>query len=64
MADVLVENHGSIFVFQPMTQAAWNWVNEYVVNEETQFWGGGLVVEPRYVLDLSAGMREAGLEVE
>jgi hypothetical protein len=64
MADVLVENHGSIFVFQAMTAVARDWIDENVVNEETQFWGGGLVVEPRYVLDLTAGMREAGLEVE
>jgi hypothetical protein len=38
------------------------WVEDNVAGE-AQFFGNALVVEPRYVADLVAGMREAGLEV-
>lgn len=61
MVDVQIENHGSILVFQPMTDFAWDWLDEHV-SEDAQYWGG-LVVEPRYAEDLVVGMRESGLEV-
>jgi hypothetical protein len=34
-----------------------------VDNSETQFWAGGIVVEPRYVPDTLEGIRNDGLVV-
>ena len=60
--DVHVVNHGSIVLCHLYTPAAAQWVEENV-SSEAQFFGMALVVEPRYVAALIAGMREAGLEV-
>jgi hypothetical protein len=63
MADVTIENHGTIFLFRLNTDAAEEWVNTYV-QDDAQFWGGALVVEYRYAGGLAAGMEADGLEVE
>ena len=60
--DVHVINHHSIVLFHLNTPEASAWVEENV-SGEAQFFGTALVVEPRYVAALIAGMREAGLEV-
>jgi hypothetical protein len=60
--DVHVVNHHSIVLFHLNTPEAAQWVEENVAGE-AQFFGPALVVEPRYVAALVAGMREAGLEV-
>lgn len=57
--DVLVENHGSIFVFQPLTQAGRDWIAENI--PEPVWFGGGLCVEHRYAGDIAAGMQADGL---
>jgi len=61
--DVLVYNHGSIFTVVPYTTVACEWVEEHVQNEETQWWGGGFCVEPRYLENLLHGMAEDGLRI-
>jgi len=61
-ADVHVVNHHSIVLFHLNTPEASAWV-EANVTGEAQFFGAALVVEPRYVADLIAGMHEDGLEV-
>ena len=61
-SDVCIENHGSLFVFQPLTPAAQAGIEENV-SEESTWWAGGLVVEPRYAGDLAAGMLADGLRV-
>jgi hypothetical protein len=60
--DVCVVNHLSIVLFHLNTPEASEWVEENV-SREAQFFGAALVVEPRYVEALVAGMRAAGLEV-
>jgi len=60
--DVHIVNHGSIILCHLYTPEASAWVEENVAGE-AQFFGTALVVEPRYLADLIAGMREAGLEV-
>ena len=60
--DVHVVNHHSIVLFHLNTPEASRWVEENVTHE-AQFFGTALVVEPRYVAALVAGMREDGLEV-
>jgi hypothetical protein len=61
-SDVRIENHGSLFIFQPLTPAAQAWIEDNVSDEST-WWGGGLIVEPRYARDLAAGMLANGLRV-
>jgi len=61
-ADVHIVDHRSIVLFHLNTTEASAWVEENLSNE-AQFFGTALVVEPRYVADLIAGMRETGLEV-
>jgi hypothetical protein len=63
MPDALLENHFSIFLVRPLTAAASDWI-ETNVSEDRQYFGNSLVVEPRYVVDLVEGMREAGLAVQ
>ncbi len=49
--DFLVENHGSIFLLRPRTPRA------------RQTWGDATIVEHRYIRDVVAGARTAGLVV-
>jgi hypothetical protein len=60
LADVLVRNEGSIFLFTPTTPAAREWISENV-QPNTQWFGASLVVEHRYAADLAVGMRADGL---
>lgn len=66
MADISVENHGSIFLLCPLTTYGADWIEQNIlnVNEEAQTFGGALVVEPRYLENIVLGMRADGLEVK
>ena len=61
--DVLVSNHGSIFTFALLTDAAKDWVGEHV-DPDAQYFGGALVVEHRFAQDLADGMQGDGLQVQ
>jgi hypothetical protein len=52
-----VENHGSIFLVQPLTADVRDWLDS---NTEGMWYGGALVVEHRYIEALVAGMVEEG----
>jgi hypothetical protein len=60
--DIQVENHGTLFLLRPLTEAGQTWLEEHTVGE-TQWFGGALAVEPRYVLDIVLGAQDDGLEV-
>lgn len=61
--DVSVTFHGSIVLVRPLTESATTWLNENV-QEDAQWYGGCLVVEPRYFDELMYGMTTDGnLEV-
>jgi hypothetical protein len=64
-ADFLFQNHGSVCLLQPLTAAGKAWFNEHlpVDNPETQFFGGSIVIEPRYVPPILEGIRNEGLRV-
>jgi hypothetical protein len=62
--DILVENHGSIVLLRPATPAGCAWREANCDRSGYQPFGGGtLLCEPRYVADIIAGAREAGLDV-
>jgi hypothetical protein len=62
VVDAFVENHFSIFLVRPVSSAATEWLRENVA-EDSQWFGGALVVEHRYISDLVEGMKLHGLAV-
>jgi len=60
---VIIENHGSIFLFRPRTGYAADWLRENVASEGWQWFGGALAVEPRYAGQLVCGIEDAGFSV-
>ena len=64
--DLVIEPRGSLVMFRPLTDAAREWIDEFVIpaapaGDNVQWFGGALAVEPRYVDDLADGMVQAGL---
>lgn len=62
MPDYTVENHGTLFLVRPETDAARQHLSDHV-EEAAQWWCGALVVEPRYVYQLAFDLGEAGYKV-
>lgn len=60
--DFKVENHGSIFLLQPLSEAAQAWCAEHLP-EDAQMMGSAYAVEHRYIADIVAGIQNDGLEV-
>lgn len=61
--DIKVTNHGTVFLFDPRTDAGAEWIAANV-SDDALWFGGSLAVEPRYARDLAQGMLDAGLDVE
>lgn len=61
--DILVENHGSIFLLRPASPSGQFFLDTRVIGEETQLFGNAVVVEPRYVENIVRGARGEGLFV-
>ncbi|MEE8503987.1 MAG: hypothetical protein V3T26_06010 [candidate division NC10 bacterium] len=61
LADVLVEKHGTLFLFRPATESGREWLEEHT---DGTWFGGALVVEGCYARDLAQGLLDDGLEVE
>jgi hypothetical protein len=58
--DVLVRNEGTVFLFNPLTARAKEWIEEYV-QADARWFGTPLVVEHRFAWGLAQGMKDAGL---
>lgn len=58
--DVLVANEGTVFLFNPLTSRAKEWLSENV-QPDAQWFGTTLVVEHRYAWALAQGMQREGL---
>lgn len=58
--DVTVSQDASLFLFRLNTQRARDWAKDNVA-DDAQYFGGALVVEPRYAYTLAYGMADAGL---
>lgn len=59
--DVFVNNQGSITLLVPYTDAGRDWLVEHL--HEPMMWGGGYVVEPRYVWPIIEDMIDDGIAV-
>jgi hypothetical protein len=63
--DFTVQDDGTICILYPHTPAAKAWVDKNLIvnSDETESWGGGIVIEPRYLLNIINDIRQIGLEV-
>ena len=59
--EVLLQSHGSILIFWPRTERAKAWFNCNIF--EAQYWGEGIVCEPRYVSGIVEGLEADGFTV-
>lgn len=62
MPDFRFENHGTLWLVRPQNAPAREHLEENV-SEEAQWFGGALVVEPRYAEDLAFALVNTGWEV-
>jgi hypothetical protein len=64
MTDFQVEDHGSIRLLRPLTDAARAWIDTHLSHPETQRLGEAVAIEPRYVDAIVSGIVSDGLTVE
>jgi len=57
--DFIVLNGGSVYTLRTISSACEEWIGEHVRGETTYF-GGALVVEPRYIARLVEGLEAEG----
>ena len=62
MRDLLIRDHGSIFLLTAVTPAGKEWVAEHIP-ADAQTFGKAIVVEHRYIADIVNGARADGLNV-
>jgi hypothetical protein len=60
--DLLVHGHASTYLLRASSGRGQPWLDEHVFDDHQER-AGAIVVEHRYVVDIVAGAREAGLEV-
>jgi len=63
MSDFQIADQGSIFLIQPLTEMARQWLDENVVSEPWLWVEGALCVETRFARDLIIEIEEAGFEI-
>jgi len=63
-ADLFVENHGSIVLMRPQTEAGRAWIQEAISREGYQPYWPTVLAEPRYVGDILEGAIGSGLDIE
>jgi hypothetical protein len=59
--DFRVHDEGTIWLFTPLTPAAFEFLADHV-QSDAQYFGPSLAVEHRFVYDLLIGLREHGLK--
>jgi hypothetical protein len=60
--DILVENHGSIVLLRPVSDAGREWLDDNI-SSDAQRLGDAVACEPRYVRDIADGAQNDGLVV-
>jgi hypothetical protein len=60
-----VENHGSIFLLRPQTDAARSWIEEHIGSDNgyQPYWPT-VVIEARYIVPIIEAINTAGMEVD
>jgi hypothetical protein len=62
LPDFIVENHGTIFLLQPLTPAAISWIQGNLPEDQMTS-GSAVVVEHRYIGDIVPGAMFGGMGV-
>ena len=62
-ADFTFQNHGSVWLLQPHTQKADDWIEYHVQDYRELWWGNAIPVEHRYVDNVANGIIESGLTI-
>jgi hypothetical protein len=60
--DFRCENHGSLFLFYPLTQSAQFWIEQHFP-EDAHWFGNATVVEHRFIWTILNGIQNHGLAV-
>jgi hypothetical protein len=62
--DIVIENHGSIFLLRPISKSGREWLDQNIGDQNgfQPYWPT-VVVEPRYIADVVNGIRGDNLEV-
>lgn len=60
--DLMVENHGSIYLVRPMTERGIDWLKR-TAPADAQFMGSAMAVEHRYIEGVIATANDDGLVV-
>ena len=63
MADLVITNEGPVFIFQPLTDKAREWLEEAVESDPYQWLGNSLAVEHRYAALLAEEAQKDGLTI-
>ncbi len=63
MADIIVNDQGSVVTFQPVSVAAKEWFNDNVEAEDWQWLGPVLGVDHRMAQNLLDGLVNEGFEI-
>jgi hypothetical protein len=61
--DFTLSRTGSLAILTPLSAAGNAWACSRLYHAETQFYAGGVVLEPRYVADIVEGIENDGLTV-
>lgn len=61
--DVLFEDHGTIALLTPQTDAGREWIETRLDTEPWQWLGRSLTIESRYAIEIMEGMEVDGLYV-
>lgn len=64
MPDVAVSDHGTVFLFRPLTRAAESWIADNVADRDSLWLGDALAVEARFAERLTLGMESDGITVQ
>lgn len=60
--DFSVNHYGTLCVLHPVTVAAEGWVKDHLP-DDTLWWQNGVVIEPRYLDDILAGIEADDLRI-
>lgn len=63
MADLCIENHGSIFLLRAESDLGHDWIAEHIP-ADAMTWGGAIAVEHRFIGAIAEGATNDGLTVE
>jgi hypothetical protein len=63
--DFRLQDEGTIMILHPCNDEASGWIEDHLYGEELAptWWGGGVVIEHRYVLDILTGIESDELTV-